>query len=170
MKPVQPRVCGERSGISIPVISTSGSAPRVRGTGRIRRLHQRRRRFSPACAGNGPHMTATRSCGAVQPRVCGERTLPSGRFTISTGSAPRVRGTVPERWGFMASFRFSPACAGNGETGHKLRSARPVQPRVCGERRIEAGETSDVSGSAPRVRGTVWHLDTSHLDQRCRWT
>ncbi len=61
--------------------------------------------------------------------------MPAAVYWLSDGSAPRVRGTGPEPCCFTPSTRFSPACAGNGESGWL----------GC----------AHLTGSAPRVRGTA---------------
>ncbi len=50
---VQPRVCGERSAFLLGARPLAGSAPRVRGTVRLKLRARSHARFSPACAGNG---------------------------------------------------------------------------------------------------------------------
>jgi hypothetical protein len=51
--------------------------------------------------------------------------------------------------------RFIPACAGNA-SGSKARSkSTSVHPRVCGERFVTQNEMAPVTGSSPRVRGTL---------------
>ena len=49
---VQPRVCGEQDPVIRFDAPQNGSAPRVRGTGSRGVPRFRKRRFSPACAGN----------------------------------------------------------------------------------------------------------------------
>ena len=94
---------------------------------------------------------------------------------MSSGSSPRVRGTLPVRRGHVRRRRFIPACAGNSihlrqqaarDRGSSPRvrgtrcppgttwARRTVHPRVCGE--LTSGSTSQSSGagSSPRVRGT----------------
>ncbi len=50
---VHPRVCGERGVSAEELVLENGSSPRVRGTADHRPRGVRRRRFIPACAGNG---------------------------------------------------------------------------------------------------------------------
>ena len=109
------------------------------------------------CGERRAQRTRARRRIAVQPRVCGER---------SVRSCDRLGGC-----------RFSPACAGNGIGSPGLeRLIEPVQPRVCGERNSTSAISSSaiavqprvcgerhgisaspiVDGSAPRVRGTGW--------------
>ncbi len=72
---------------------------------------------------------------SVQPRVCGERPPQRAVGGKVNGSAPRVRGTGTALLAGIVNVRFSPACAGNGLARAFSSKARPVQPRVCGERR-----------------------------------
>ncbi len=71
------------------------------------------------------------------------------------GSAPRVRGTPDRPGAVLSDERFSPACAGNASSKSRRQLKPPVQPRVCGERSVCRSEPATVSGSAPRVRGTL---------------
>ena len=145
--PVQPRVCGERPGHVDN--AADGSAPRVRGTDSGARYRRRKTTVQPRVCGE-------RSCGttllsaAVQPRVCGERS-PCRAQEASIGSAPRVRGT-----GIAYTLRqdgSAPRVRGtDAHRGHTV-TAKPVQPRVCGEQAVP-GSTAPCAGSAPRVRGT----------------
>ncbi len=110
--------------------------------------------FSPACAGNAAGSAWRFSGQPVQPRVCGERPNSAPVTLCHHGSAPRVRGTLRNPHADSAELRFSPACAGNAASPAAGAGTRPVQPRVCGERRDRARAEVFQRGSAPRVRGT----------------
>ena len=73
----------------------------------------------------------------------------------STGSSPRVRGTVVETDNGPDNIRFIPACAGNRTTTARRCRFKPVHPRVCGEQSKMTFILSSANGSSPRVRGTV---------------
>ena len=73
---------------------------------------------------------------------------------LDNGSAPRVRGTQERAKALGASNRFSPARAGNSSKRLLQVVRLPVQPRACGELKIERASGIWTSGSAPRVRGT----------------
>ena len=92
--PVHPRVCGEQASGDDARHDAIGSSPRVRGTvaGDIYILH--RQRFIPACAGNRSVRLAMMPRPPVHPRVCGEQFQPRPNPSVSSGSSPRVRGTV----------------------------------------------------------------------------
>ena len=171
VRPVQPRVCGERTVAGVLPRSMDGSAPRVRGTGPPVRRRRQRRRFSPACAGNGPTDARYRENRAVQPRVCGERRIVRTSPVRAVGSAPRVRGTARTTPARAGQHRFSPACAGNGRHTPKYAEYVAVQPRVCGERATSTRAAHRNGGSAPRVRGTdltgIFCIDYPRFSPAC---
>ena len=145
---------------------STGSSPRVRGTGRHRIDDAPSSRFIPACAGNSIGARLLRRVVPVHPRVCGEQPLLAVSAVPSDGSSPRVRGTEsgrPRRGGFR---RFIPACAGNRLRATQRCRELPVHPRVCGEQNGTKKETAFVPGSSPRVRGTAESPRGIHLDLR----
>ena len=144
------------------VVTSSGSAPRVRGTFFNNGDDKNRRRFSPACAGNMASWLRKTTVIAVQPRVCGEHLMLVSRGLNSVGSAPRVRGTLPEQFLLAYPRRFSPACAGNIQISGVLSRDITVQPRVCGEHQCVQVGCCVGAGSAPRVRGTYRQSRISH--------
>ena len=152
--PVQPRMCGEHITANHRKPGFIGSAPHVRGTRRLARTRARRRRFSPACAGNTRAPPRQPQEWPVQPRMCGEHRLMDFRICHRAGSAPHVRGTLTSFGSFCAKFRFSPACAGNTGSDEPPRRRRSVQPRMCGEHNSAEISVLVISGSAPHVRGT----------------
>jgi len=115
----------------------------------------REQRFSPACAGSGTTEPPRLPTSSVQPRVCGERASTIEAFALACGSAPRGRGTGFRMRARHRLSRFSPAWAGNGRWSRRTYRARPVQPRVGGERSAGAVCAVAYGGSAPRGRGTA---------------
>ena len=152
--PVHPRVCGERLKTSFVGPPQLGSSPRVRGTGRASDSRKERRRFIPACAGNGACAPGIAADRPVHPRVCGERRERVGYWEGGIGSSPRVRGTEYLQPRGLDAGRFIPACAGNGRPCRSAATLPTVHPRVCGERIYQDESEQDLIGSSPRVRGT----------------
>ena len=72
----------------------------------------------------------------------------------SSGSSPRVRGTLRRVAEFLELVRFIPACAGNTRNRSYSFSQLAVHPRVCGEHKPTQIEAIGRYGSSPRVRGT----------------
>ncbi len=90
-----PRVCGEQQlGIKTEDI-LDGSPPRVRGTEIRKTKDNTEVGITPACAGNSYPLAIRRQALKDHPRVCGEQNLANARHMITSGSPPRVRGTVP---------------------------------------------------------------------------
>ena len=89
------------------------------------------------------------------PRVCGERVRRERRGDRNTGSSPRVRGTPTLTLSNRPTLRIIPACAGNAYTTTPPSHRRADHPRVCGERGFVFFLVSAMSGSSPRVRGTL---------------
>ncbi len=113
------------------------------------------RRFIPACVGNAPRAPAMPSTPPVHPRVCGERNHQISLAESRGGSSPRVWGTRAGYWIPVDCVRFIPACVGNAVAGVLFLFAGAVHPRVCGERSALAAIESNLSGSSPRVWGTL---------------
>ena len=110
---VHPRVCGEYSMISFPVVKAIGSTPRMRGIYPCRKTYRVILGFNPAYAGNIFFCSHVRSFAQVQPRVCGEYVVRSQSITDRTGSTPRMRGILLNKSIFDVTLRFNPAYAGN---------------------------------------------------------
>ncbi len=142
---VHPRVCGEQQRAAQIIQRTTGSSPRVRGTGPNTVSPQLPQRFIPACAGNSRQRSTPHLHQSVHPRVCGEQKDPICRSFRQDGSSPRVRGTDRAGADLAKLGRFIPACAGNSSF------------------RYDLGDSG--TGSSPRVRGTVRRHRTA---QQCR--
>src|SRR5690625_1936647 len=71
------------------------------------------------------------------------------------GSSPRVRGTRLPRPALLFAHRFIPAGAGNTAARSYAVSTIPVHPRGCGEHDCHHIDHLNISGSSPRVRGTL---------------
>ena len=132
-----------------------GSSPRVRGTARIGVVLGSDQRFIPARAGNSDGEAIRNQVRAVHPRACGEQPARVCAARRIAGSSPRVRGT-----GDFARLdddpnRFIPARAGNRFRRSYVTLASSVHPRACGEQALMAATRALMTGSSPRVRGTV---------------
>ena len=112
----------------------------------------------PACAGNTQITLLPGRSPRDHPRVCGEHWAVFRAIMRLAGSSPRVRGTlafVP-----LAVFHrgIIPACAGNTRWCPGRSADDGDHPRVCGEHCMAVASLVDVSGSSPRVRGTLWRV------------
>ena len=88
-----PRVCGEHYAFDRPVVRSTGSSPRMRGTPGRKRDGTGTRGIIPAYAGNTPRNSRLRTVCRDHPRVCGEHTYHVDAPEAIAGSSPRMRGT-----------------------------------------------------------------------------
>jgi len=101
----------------------------------------------------------------VHPHGCGERSIAVNPRPKVTGSSPRVWGTLSSISPVISRYRFIPTGVGNA---HRLCGKRPgvsVHPHGCGERALFVDSNNSVSGSSPRVWGTL-HAQTALKDRR----
>ena len=88
--------------------------------------------------------------------MCGEQVLRIARRLGLNGSPPRVRGTELNLDRDVFDARITPACAGNRRERLERLEYKKDHPRVCGEQMFRPLFKSLISGSPPRVRGTVY--------------
>ena len=105
----------------------------MRGTLRIRRRPCAENRFIPAHAGNTRARAGRRARCPVHPRACGEHDCGAWVRGATTGSSPRMRGTLGIHQRSGNKPRFIPAHAGNTGLRSIGRPGLAVHPRACGE-------------------------------------
>ena len=89
------------------------------------------------------------------PRVCGEHSPCAVACASCLGSSPRMRGTHGTNAVSHFFDRIIPAYAGNTRP---VRFSIPIpgdHPRVCGEHLPTASVFHPLTGSSPRMRGTL---------------
>ena len=128
-----PRVCGEHALLMILSTGSAGSSPRVRGT----RTHETYSRWEvgiiPACAGNTKRTRPWPAEAGIIPACAGNTGSSLVRWVRSSGSSPRVRGTLPRPVHRADHEGIIPACAGNTIWLRPSRRGSGNHPRVCGE-------------------------------------
>ena len=67
------------------------------------------------------------------PRVCGEHDGADRTFNVSTGSSPRMRGTLFDVPSVFVNMGIIPAYAGNTIPSRPFAATTWDHPRVCGE-------------------------------------
>ena len=132
---VHPRACGEQERQMRRMWQYVGSSPRMRGTVSRHTRHGQLRRFIPAHAGNRIPPPICIVAAPVHPRACGEQPWSSNQACASSGSSPRMRGTVHPLHGVPRRHRFIPAHAGNRANLWQPARNPPVHPRACGEQK-----------------------------------
>ena len=159
-----PRVCGEHKRHDIPDTPCVGSSPRMRGTLGVPLIVVAGGRIIPAYAGNTPTRTPSGTASRDHPRVCGEHVYVSNPDILDPGSSPRMRGTRLRARRFAARFGIIPAYAGNTNCRSACVAPNRDHPRVCGEHIMSVYRALELSGSSPRMRGTLgMATDVPHL-------
>ena len=115
-------------------------------------------RFIPTCVGNTTPAVKLLGISPVHPHVCGEHSNQNVHHPGISGSSPRVWGTHHDNAFNLSIRRFIPTCVGNTISAIPETQVRSVHPHVCGEHGISFSGCSPISGSSPRVWGTlpVW--------------
>ena len=154
-----PRVCGEHLFSGLCLAFRLGSSPRMRGTRSYDPRRVCRPGIIPAYAGN----TYARSIVTVifrdHPRVCGEHNMRRAGLAVNQGSSPRMRGTLRFHEDGSASLGIIPAYAGNTCTMFLNLPLLRDHPRVCGEHLCPNCLCTALTGSSPRMRGTLERSD-----------
>ncbi|KAB7789960.1 hypothetical protein F7D09_1510 [Bifidobacterium leontopitheci] len=170
-----PHVCGEHPSLIETCTPEQGSSPRMRGTLVALVGREVRRGIIPAYAGNTSRSSPPSLQAWDHPRVCGEHSMSLRVHSASPGSSPRMRGTPVSARLVPAGVGIIPAYAGNTVFRSAIIRATRDHPRVCGNtsaRSSAMGKVRDhprvcgehgglvaggfcVSGSSPRMRGTL---------------
>ena len=87
--------------------------------------------------------------------MCGEKGLPTLRYSPQSGSPPHVRGKEHGDLGLVRGHRITPAYAGKSGPPLSLFVLSRDRPRVCGEKNVKMLKSKWKLGSPPRMRGKV---------------
>ena len=142
LRPVHPRIRGERVHGRDAAAVAGGSSPHTRGTLTGPRPEPPLPRFIPAYAGNARWL----ACSKVD------------RY----GSSPHTRGTRSGFPGPRRPARFIPAYAGNAGDLQALAKILAVHPRIRGERTRLVPPIGETLGSSPHTRGTLLNAGNPH--------
>jgi len=91
----------------------------------------------------------------VHPHACGEHVYNGPRSHDLTGSSPRLWGTLGQALKRCFLLRFIPTPVGNTDLVGPRSGYSPVHPHACGEHIAKKAETPPVTGSSPRLWGTL---------------
>ena len=149
-----PRACGEHVIVSVVLLSSSGSSPRMRGTLRRRGINPQAAGIIPAHAGNTVSAWPVHGSIRDHPRACGEHRTQRVCADTERGSSPRMRGTpwIDRVRGVQAGI--IPAHAGNTNPQRQANCLARDHPRACGEHGTKGAKDKSKAGSSPRMRGT----------------
>ena len=150
-----PRACGEHGSACRAGVGVQGSSPRMRGT--LRRGNDKGHAdgIIPAHAGNTGAPANDARAAWDHPRACGEHSMTLTLSSPSRGSSPRMRGTRIFFVFFLLSVGIIPAHAGNTVSAWPVFDSIRDHPRACGEHEDMPLHCDELTGSSPRMRGTL---------------
>ena len=134
---------------------TIGSSPRMRGTRQAATANNFQTGIIPADAGNTDWVCRSPGSCRDHPRGCGEHCWSYDCALLMRGSSPRMRGTL-----ILGVYRndeqgIIPADAGNTLYTSVICASCWDHPRGCGEHSMSSFMEAMLSGSSPRMRGTL---------------
>ena len=156
-----PRGCGAHYSQACKVKRQLGSSPRVRGSLMMVRSPEMVFGIIPAGAGLTGRHTRRLLYIRDHPRGCGAHILPVFSFYKSVGSSPRVRGSLCPCSMYIQGVGIIPAGAGLTSWKRPTQAGRRDHPRGCGAHLDEQAGAPTMTGSSPRVRGSLALLAAS---------
>ena len=123
-------------------------------------------RFIPTLVGNSRTKGFPPDRKPVHPHACGELALQFFNNFFISGSSPRLWGTHVIKDCYNAGIRFIPTLVGNSSEPLKRSVAVAVHPHACGELASPGLIMQPVTGSSPRLWGTLYLRRQSCLQLR----
>ncbi len=155
---VHPHACGEYKIVERDESQKVGSSPRVWGILPSLLQSYPSQRFIPTRVGNTQSVPTVPCESPVHPHACGEYAMLSARFSLISGSSPRVWGIRIHISLPLFPLRFIPTRVGNTRFLSVMARSKSVHPHACGEYGIQCDATDDEIGSSPRVWGILGGL------------
>ena len=142
----------------IPVYTSDGSSPLVRGQPLSSQNLRGRLRIIPARAGPTFRLSWCLVSVPDHPRSCGANEVIHERLSQLIGSSPLVRGQRDRHRILVVPVRIIPARAGPTLTRRNSPTSSPDHPRSCGAKQHPLMHASLDGGSSPLVRGQLEQL------------
>ena len=117
-------------------------------------------RITPAYAGKSTSFRKLPCSCQDHPRLCGEKRFPDRHRQRGTGSPPPMRGKGHLRHSCRNGSRITPAYAGKSHKPCSTTLQKRDHPRLCGEKAVQRGDITGMSGSPPPMRGKVFQSFT----------
>ena len=148
-----PRLCGEKQSPDDKVPEPSGSPPPMRGKGDTEQSAHLPHGITPAYAGKRLLLRGGVYMQRDHPRLCGEKVIPSERFTWAAGSPPPMRGKGLVVFKQFSGNGITPAYAGKRKSLGLTVYLHVDHPRLCGEKAMLVCLRRISTGSPPPMRG-----------------
>ncbi len=152
---VHPHACGEVLAVSRIKAQVGGSSPRVWGSLYLGGSPSFPNRFIPTRVGKSRlGLSSGRQC-PVHPHACGEVDVYRHVNGSNNGSSPRVWGSPFQVKAKRPPGRFIPTRVGKSHTNPRVCMPSAVHPHACGEVMSSGGHLGQITGSSPRVWGSL---------------
>ncbi len=138
-----------------------GSSPRMRGSPGAGFDSIRAVGIIPAHAGLTPGAICYACAPWDHPRACGAHLMSNKQKKVVKGSSPRMRGSLTVVVAAAYDEGIIPAHAGLTKSATSFCVIPRDHPRACGAHRNWGGARCRVSGSSPRMRGSLFGLPVS---------
>ena len=148
-----PRLCGEKSLISIMSLPRTGSPPPMRGKVASIESYKLVDGITPAYAGKRRQRMGFRQRTGDHPRLCGEKDRDRTHDSFCLGSPPPMRGKVHKKEATYLYIRITPAYAGKSFIAPWGWAGDWDHPRLCGEKSSYLPSMTFSKGSPPPMRG-----------------
>ena len=159
-----PRACGAHGCASKISMRPAGSSPRMRGSHIVEDLVVPRVGIIPAHAGLTNALATVAGPLGDHPRACGAHFIYGYLRPASSGSSPRMRGSLLQQVIRWQVFGIIPAHAGLTAASVSTKCARWDHPRACGAHRATQTAGALERGSSPRMRGSPFrHRSTLRI-------
>ena len=159
---VYPRMYGETATADHCGGWLEGLSPHVRGNPPCRHTSLSCQRSIPACTGKPRRPSMIEVLAEVYPRMYGETAEETKKGTLWQGLSPHVRGNRSDATLHRGVQRSIPACTGKPARNPHRMIRRAVYPRMYGETEVDAGESIDLWGLSPHVRGNPCSFQIRH--------
>ena len=161
-----PRGCGDDLRVGWVQPAPTGRPPRVRGRHARLPLGRVLVGKTPAGAGTTQRKGLAEPAAEEDPRGCGDDVSQSSIVPSAGGRPPRVRGRREVGLGRDVDEGKTPAGAGTTATAGRRDPTAGEDPRGCGDDTTYEGETLDMVGRPPRVRGRPRRDDVAERGHR----
>ena len=150
-----PRACGAHFLLTLYCKQYKGSSPRMRGSPGAGFDSIRAVGIIPAHAGLTPGAICYACAPWDHPRACGAHLMSNKQKKVVKGSSPRMRGSLTVVVAAAYDEGIIPAHAGLTKSATSFCVIPRDHPRACGAHRNWGGARCRVSGSSPRMRGSL---------------
>ncbi len=150
-----PHACGDKGSATVPLLTITGSSPRVWGQAPTKRFIVHQIRIIPTRVGTRIKIAACRAADRDHPHACGDKKQWRDPRPSGLGSSPRVWGQDLDSEYYIWCGRIIPTRVGTRFGDYTAGLDKKDHPHACGDKYNFNPILIDTDGSSPRVWGQV---------------